>query len=144
MSDHTGRRAIAPFCEVDSRSTRHRYGARTQPVEVQRHDLDTDGQRVAVHHARPQGLDSDSVGRGPDDTDGDLGNGAEFATVYLHTDSGPLSDGSGGRFEPQGVWTMEQVFALLTVASGYVIAFGIGAWIGRPILELVTNRIFKK
>jgi hypothetical protein len=39
---------------------------------------------------------------------------------------------------------MEQVFALLTVASGYLIAFAAGAWIGRPLLELLSNRILRK
>ena len=42
-----------------------------------------------------------------------------------------------------GLWN-KYLRHLLTVASGYVIAFGIGAWIGRPILNFVTNRIFKK
>jgi hypothetical protein len=141
---HSGGWTVSPFCQSGGGVTEYGSSPSPRPAQVQRDGSDTDGQCVAVHHARPKGVDSDSVGRGPNHTDGDLSNGAEFASVHLHTDSGPLSDGRGGRVEPQGVQTMEQVFALLTVASGYLIAFAVGAWIGRPILGLLKDQIFNK
>jgi membrane protein DedA with SNARE-associated domain len=39
---------------------------------------------------------------------------------------------------------MDQVVSFLAIASGYIIAFAVGAWIGRPLLGLLTDRIFKK
>jgi len=39
---------------------------------------------------------------------------------------------------------MEQISNFLAISSGYVIAFAVGAWIGRPLLGLLSDRIFKK
>jgi membrane protein DedA with SNARE-associated domain len=39
---------------------------------------------------------------------------------------------------------MDQVVSFLAIASGYIIAFAVGAWIGRPILGLLSNRILRK
>jgi membrane protein DedA with SNARE-associated domain len=39
---------------------------------------------------------------------------------------------------------MDIVTSFLAVSSGYIIAFAVGAWIGRPLLGLLTDRIFKK
>jgi membrane protein DedA with SNARE-associated domain len=39
---------------------------------------------------------------------------------------------------------MDQVISFLALASGYIIAFAVGAWIGRPLLELLSNRILRK
>lgn len=39
---------------------------------------------------------------------------------------------------------MDLISQVLAVAGGYIIAFAVGAWIGRPLLELLSSRIFRK
>lgn len=39
---------------------------------------------------------------------------------------------------------MDQILGFLAVASGYIISFAAGAWIGRPVLELLANKILRK
>jgi membrane protein DedA with SNARE-associated domain len=55
-----------------------------------------------------------------------------------------LHIGSSSGPQLQGDSNMDQIISFIAVASGYVIAFAIGAWIGRPLLGLLTDRIFKK
>jgi membrane protein DedA with SNARE-associated domain len=39
---------------------------------------------------------------------------------------------------------MDHVYAFLTVASGYMLSFAVGAWIGRPLLDRLVQKILGK
>ena len=86
-------------------------------------------------------MDTDSTGHRSDSSHGDLGKRAEFAYVHIFSDRGSLSDGRNRGTQPQGDPAMDQVFAFLTVASGYIIAFAAGAWIGQPVFSWLRNRL---
>ena len=136
--------AVFPFCQSDSGDTKHGGGARSGSVEVQRHASDTDGRRSAVRDQRQPGLDSSSLGHRTHSSHGDSGKGAGVADIRIHTHSRTLRDSGSGGPELQGDQNMDQVVSFLAIASGYIIAFAVGAWIGRPILGLLSNRILRK
>ena len=89
-------------------------------------------------------MDTDSYRGGANGSHGDFGDGAGLANFHLQSDGNGLHRGSGRGFEPQGVSHMDQILTFVSVASGYIIAFAVGAWIGRPVLEILASKILRK
>ena len=136
--------AVAPFCQGGDRVTTQRNGTCIGTIEVQRHAVDLDRRRSTLRDEGQQGLDSCSLGHRSDCTYGDSGEDPRIADICIHDDRRPLLDSRRGGIKFQGVTNMADFTSLLAVASGYIIAFAIGAWIGRPLLGLLTDKIFKK
>ena len=141
---HSGGWAVFPFCQGDSGVTKHGCGARSRSAQVQRDDSYTDGRRSAVRDERQPGLDSGSLGHSTHSRDGGSGKGSGIANLRIHNDSRTLRDSRNGGTQFQGDQNMDQVISFLALSSGYIIAFAVGAWIGRPLLELLSNRILRK
>jgi hypothetical protein len=89
-------------------------------------------------------LDPGSLGDSTHGYDGGSSEGAGIANLRIHNDRRTLRDRRSRGVELQGDQNMDQVISFLAIASGYIIAFAVGAWIGRPLLGLLTDRIFKK
>jgi hypothetical protein len=89
-------------------------------------------------------LDPGSLGDSTHSYDGGSGEGAGIANLRIHNDRRTLHNSRRRGTELQGDQNMGQVISFLAIASGYIIAFAVGAWIGRPLLGLLTDRIFKK
>ena len=89
-------------------------------------------------------MDSGSLGDSTHGLNGGSGESAGIADISFHNDRRTLRDSRSGGPELQGDQNMDQVISFLAIASGYIIAFAVGAWIGRPLLGLLTDRIFKK
>jgi hypothetical protein len=143
MPGHPGGRLFYPFC-VERDRTRHGNGESLKPVEVLRNNSNFDGSGSTLYNARAERLDTDSNRSSLDDSNGVLSDGAKLANFRLYDHRGSMPNGRNSGGKPKGVPNMEQISNFLAIASGYVIAFAVGAWIGRPLLALVTERIFKK
>ena len=135
---------LLPFSAIGGRESTDGNGTGSVSSPLFGNDLDSNGERSPLRDSRKTGVDSDSIGGGVDGLDGDSGNGARLANFHLQSDGSSLHRRSSSGLEPQGVSNMDQVFTFLSVASGYVISFAVGAWIGRPLLESLASKILRK
>jgi hypothetical protein len=143
MPDYPGGQLFSPFC-VERRGSGYGDGEGSKSSKVLRNYPNFDGSGSTLYNSGSERLDTDSNGSSLNDTNGVLSDGAKLADfrLYDHRSSLPHGWNSGGK--PKGVPNMEQISNFLAISSGYVIAFAVGAWIGRPLLSLLTDRIFKK
>ena len=68
----------------------------------------------------------------------------QLGDLRLPLDCNPRDGRGDCGLQLQGDPNMDLISQVLAVAGGYVIAFAVGAWIGRPLLELLSSRIFRK
>ena len=115
-----------------------------ESTAVQRDNFDTNGSSVAFRESGDTRLDSSGIGRGLGRTDGISNDCACKSSDGVRTCCRSDTDGHSGRAKFQGDPIMDQVLGFLAVASGYIISFAAGAWIGRPVLELLASKILRK
>ncbi len=113
-------------------------------VAVLRDDLDLDRLGPPLRESGSEGLDPDRSRGGLDDPPRNNRVSSQLGDVRVSIDRNARDGRGRGGLQLQGVPNMDLISQVLAVAGGYIIAFAVGAWIGRPLLELLSSRIFRK
>ena len=113
----------------------------SQSTAVQWHHPDPDRCSSAVCVEGGAWADPTGTGCGTDCADGHTGEPAGIRDTELGADCRTGAVSGPGISKLQGDQIMDHIYAFLTVASGYLLSFAVGAWIGRPLLDRLVRRI---